>query len=122
MLSLRIKISDNSSQSLSSSSLLAIAEEVRSSIQGNILHGTDFNGLPLRPLQPSTIKQKHSSRPLIHTGTLLHSIFKRQLSPTEYEIYISSSRSQVASWLHFGTSKIKPLPFFGIHPEILWKY
>lgn len=102
---------------ISDSQLMKIAEAVRRGIEGNISRGLEFSGTPVRPLSPSTIKQKKSSRPLFRTGLLLKSIEKKQVSRDAWEIFVNAKRSQVAYYLHFGTTRMPSRAFFGISRE-----
>jgi phage gpG-like protein len=101
---------------LTDDQLERIAEVIRKSIEDNIEKGKEYTGGNIRPLLPSTIIRKGNARPLVETGELLRSVEKAK-SGNEYNIFIGSSRSEVAKYLHFGTGNIKRMPFFGVSKE-----
>jgi len=101
------------------SQLKQIAEAVKRGIETNIATGQKYTGGSVAPLALSTIHQKGSSRPLFRTGQLLGSVKLSQSGENIYEVFISSNRSEIASFLNFGTKKIPARPFFGISEAVL---
>ncbi|MBE2228252.1 MAG: hypothetical protein IAE93_12940 [Ignavibacteria bacterium] len=100
------------------SQLKRIAEAVKEGIEKNISTAQKYSGGSVAPLKPSTVKKKGSSRPLFQTGQLLNSVTLTQISDNIYEVFISSNRSEIASYLHFGTQRMQARPFFGISESV----
>lgn len=104
--------------SVNPSQLREIAEVVKNGIERNIATGQKYTGGSVAPLAFSTIKQKGFSRPLFQTGQLLGSV---QLTPSgenAFDVFISSNRSEIASYLNFGTNRTPARPFFGISEAV----
>lgn len=100
------------------SQLKRIAEAVKEGIEKNISTGQKFSGGNVAPLKQSTITKKGFSRPLFETGQLLNSVQMNQISENAYDVFISSNRSVIASYLNFGTERIPERPFFGVSSAV----
>lgn len=105
--------------SVNPSQLREIAQAVKEGIERNIGTGQKYSGGSVSPLALSTIQQKGFSRPLFHTGQLLGSVQLSQSGDNAYEVFINSNRSDVASYLNFGTKRMTARPFFGISEAVL---
>ena len=105
--------------SVNPTQLTEIAEAVKLGIERNIANAQKYTGGAVSPLSLSTIRQKGSSRPLFQTGELLGSVKLTQSGVSTFEVFISSNRSEIASYLNFGTSRMPARPFFGISEAVL---
>lgn len=104
---------------INASQLKDIAQAVKEGIEKNISTAQKYTGGSVAPLSQSTVKKKGSSRPLFQTGRLLGSVQMNQISDNAYEVFLSSNRSEIASYLNFGTSRMPERPFFGISESVL---
>jgi len=102
---------------VSETKLQYIANLIRSDIEDNIRRSLDYQKSSLKSNSPSTIKIKGFNRPLYNTGELASSVISQKVDNSTFNIFISENRSSIASYLHFGTNKIPPRPFFGISPQ-----
>lgn len=101
------------------SQLKEIAEAVKLGIERNIANAQKYTGGPVSPLALSTIRQKGFSRPLFLTGALLNSVELTQTNANAFNVFISSNRSEIASYLNYGTNKMPSRQFFGISEAVL---
>lgn len=101
------------------SQLKEIAQAVKEGIEKNIATAQKYSGGAVAPLAQSTIRNKGFSRPLFQTGQLLRSVQLNQISENIYEVFIGGNRSEIASYLNFGTGKMPERPFFGISESVL---
>lgn len=101
------------------SQLKEIAQAVKNGIERNIATGQKYTGGSVAPLAFLTIQQKGFSRPLFQTGQLLGSVQLTQSGENTYEVFINSNRSEIASYLNFGTKRMPARPFFGISEAVL---
>lgn len=116
---LNYTISDNTGQiiteisrpvQLNQSALTDLAEIIRLSIENNLSRGKSFDGSSIAP-------KKKGGRIFVETGELLNSVEKK-VSTSMAEVFINSNRSQIASWLQDGTSKMPARRFFGISSTV----
>ncbi len=96
-------------QTITETDLTKIALIIQRDIINRRISGVNIFGNAYRP---RTVKNP----PLYHTGELHDSIFIRSAEGIR-EIYVGGSRKQIALYLQYGTTKMKPLPFFGISQE-----
>jgi len=86
-------------------------------VKERIIGGKNIFGGSQRALKHSTIEAKRrkgqSTQPLIAKGLLRNNIFIRSRKG-ERNIHVGARRANIAMWLHYGTSRIRPLPFFGV--------
>lgn len=91
---------------ISSKIISSISEIIRADIEKNLSEGTGLDGAGLTP-------KKDGGRLFYQTGTLIKSVVKKTYVK-QGEIFISSARSQIASYLNFGTKRIPKREFFGV--------
>ncbi len=69
---------------------------------------TDINGNKHPDLEPTTIRRKHHSRPLIDTGALRKSFKHRKISENKHIVFINAFRNKVGEYLQIdGVGKKK---------------
>lgn len=91
---------------------------VKEGIEYNLENALDFQGYPVLPLSPNTIKRKGHSRVFYDTGLLFKSVLSVMIGYDTAEVYIGGERSSVAVWLNQGTPNMVARPFFGIGPRM----
>lgn len=96
--------------------LLEYGSEIKKSIERNLFTSIDFNGNPVEPLKPSTIKRKGHFKVFFDTGELYRSVRLGQIL-NGVEIFIADGRALIASILQRGNSNMGARAFFGITPE-----
>lgn len=92
------------------------SHKVKESVERNLFTATDYYGNAVEPLKESTIKRKGHSKVFFDSGELYRSVIEQPITDGN-EIVIDENRSQIASWLHYGTEKMVARPFFGLAPE-----
>ncbi len=100
---------------LSKSQEEELAEIMRREQGDRIDDQRDVRDRTLRPLAPATIFMKGSSMALKRTGALRNSIRKYRVKDG-YDIKPNENRESIASWTHYGTSKMRPFGWFGYEP------
>lgn len=99
------------SQELQPKVLEDIAEIIRKDIETNLIQGTGLDGKGLQ-------SKKFGGRLFYQSGTLLSSI-KKKLGKNEAEVFVSSIRAKIASYINYGTRKMISREFFGISQRAL---
>jgi len=97
----------------SKKALREIATKIKDDIGGNILGGRSINGGAVARNLPSTIRHKGFNRPLFDTGLMSRSVATRSITGG-YEIYMNGRANDYAGFVHYGTNRSTPRPFFGI--------
>ena len=103
-------IEEKLKSSLTEKDLTAIANIIKKDIVRNRIGGVDIFGGSYHP------RKKRNNPPLFDTGQLRNSV-EIKSSTNQREIFIGGSRKQIASYLQYGTKRMKPFPFFGISEQ-----
>ena len=94
---------------LNDSTLSKIANLLKQGVEKNLQSGTDIFGGAVQG------KKVANGKPIFqNTGELLKSVMQQQVAKDEWNIFINSNRSQIASYLQTGTDTMPPRQFFGI--------
>jgi len=84
-----------------------IADKVKYSIEEDMQNGLNYGTM-----------NKKGGQHYNSSGKLWKSIVKQKVGVNEYNVFVGADRSEIAGYIFSGTDRMRPRPFFRLHPDI----